>query len=87
MADREKISTGSASSKMAENELYKRTDKGPYYVIGECKDIDEFDLCERFMQFKLKDIINVNKITKEKVRICNETVLRWQNNIYLVADK
>lgn len=63
----------SDSSKMADNELYKHTDKGPYYVIGEHKDIDEFELCELFMQFKMKDIANVNKITKDKVRILTKS--------------
>lgn len=70
----------SSKTKMADNEvmektneLYKYTDKGPYYVISECKNIDEFHLCELLMKFKAKDIIDVNKITKDKVRIHTKT--------------
>lgn len=63
----------SGNFQMADNELYKYTDNGPYYVIGERQEIDEFKLCDLFMQFKAKDIINVNKISNNKVRILTKT--------------
>lgn len=36
--------TANNKSKMADHELYKHTDKGLYYVIGESQNIDEFNL-------------------------------------------
>lgn len=57
------------NSKMANMELYKYTDKGPFYVISKSKNLDEFHLCELMMKFKAKDIIDVTKITKVKARI------------------
>lgn len=73
MADNESNKKTNAEKNMADIELYKHTDKGPYYIIAENNDIDEFNLCELFMQFKVKDIINVNKISKHKVRILTKS--------------
>lgn len=72
MADKEYIS-GNDNSKMAAYELYKYTDKGPYYVICETKEIDEFKLCDLLMRFKVKDIVNGNKFTKDKVSILTKS--------------
>lgn len=73
MADNGKFSTGSDNKMAGLDELYKHTDKGPYYVICERKEIDEFKLCDLMMKFKIKDIVNVNKITKDKVRILTKS--------------
>lgn len=53
--------------------LYKHTDKGPFYVMSENKNIDEFRLCELLKKFKTKDIISIVKTTKDKVRINTKT--------------
>lgn len=51
-------------------ELYKHTDDGPYYVIAEQKLIDALWLGQTLLKtFKIKNILNLNKISKEKVRI------------------
>lgn len=45
----------------------------PYYVICELKEIDEFKLCELLMKFKVKDVVNVTKVTKDKARILTKS--------------
>lgn len=69
MADNANSSTVNDNKNTFNTELYKHTDKGPYYVICEFNEIDEFKLCEKFLKFKLQDIVSVTKISKHKVRI------------------
>lgn len=81
MADNGKISNGSDNKMAGLGELYKHTDKGPYYVICERKEIDEFKLCDLMMKFKVKDIAHVNKITKDKVRILTKSNQKYNLSV------
>lgn len=83
--DRNKKSETVINSHNKFTELYKHTDKGPYNVICESPSIDEFKLCEIFLNFKVKDVASVTKIGKDKVRIQTKTYTAANSIIKLSA--
>lgn len=67
---KEHVETPSSFKIVEGSELYKHTDNGPFFVIAEQKLIDPYWLGQMLLKvFKMQNILNLDKISKEKVRI------------------
>lgn len=75
-------STSNINQQQQENrpktELYKPTDKQPFYVNAVCKDseIDTFDLGMQIQKFKIEKVLSIKKLSKNKASI---TLSDWKN--------